>query len=304
MSRKYRVKVNKVPLKYEIPILPVKFRAFNNLYLELLENKFKLKKNPPVPVFVREEPEEESQEVVEDDEYTLRELEEMYAKETATEDEDTYHHEPEEQAVISEPESKPRMFFQEPEPEPEPKDESQEVEDMLFNFSILKRKYPEVQLPNFTEHSDLETMKRVYEKTLRQVSLDSSVDNYKQFFIGGTVIFEWMAVNWMNVDISGYAMSQMASMNKYDRLLLELGEKHYSPKGSRIPVEIRLLGMCVIQAGIFYCQKNMMSGNTNIFSMFGGGGSSGSNPTPRKGRRMRGPSLDPDDLEGLNDKSE
>ena len=40
-------------------------------------------------------------------------------------------------------------------------------------------------------------------------------------------------------------------MNKYEHLLIELGEKNYVPEGSKWPVEIRLLFTIVINAAIF-----------------------------------------------------
>ena len=52
---KYRLKVIKVPLNKEIPLYEPKFSALDNLYLDLIENKEKLKKNAPRPVFYKTE---------------------------------------------------------------------------------------------------------------------------------------------------------------------------------------------------------------------------------------------------------
>jgi hypothetical protein len=42
---------------------------------------------------------------------------------------------------------------------------------------------------------------------------------------------------------------------KYDRLLMELGEKSYTSWFNKTPVELRLLGLVLFQAGIFYIGK-------------------------------------------------
>jgi hypothetical protein len=55
MSKEYKLIVEKIPLNQEIPILPAKFKPFDELYLDLIENKQKLKKNPPRPIFIRQE---------------------------------------------------------------------------------------------------------------------------------------------------------------------------------------------------------------------------------------------------------
>lgn len=53
VSPTYRLKIKKIPLPNGIQYKEPRFPAFKELHLDLLENKTKLKKNPPKPLFVR-----------------------------------------------------------------------------------------------------------------------------------------------------------------------------------------------------------------------------------------------------------
>jgi len=328
MSKSYRLKVRKIPLREEIPLYPAKFPPFNELYLDLIENKTKLKKNPPKPVFVREpEPYNSSPQPVSksksEDDFALKELEKAYgsdsdsdsrSKDTDSENSirDKVLESRSERKVFdknSPSNSEVKQPQQQPEPEVDPEElERQQKADYLFKFMVLKRSYPNVEIPDFTEHSDLQTMKRVYEQVIRRVSLDSSVETYKQYLVGGMMVMEWISVNWVGIDLGGFTQHQIRMANKYDRLLLELGEKNYSPTGSRFPVEVRLMALIVFNAGLFYVQKKVFSGGGNdIFNMMTGGGGTSKTPTepPKPKRKMKGPTITPEDIENLgSDNSE
>lgn len=320
-SKTYRLKVRKVPLPEDIIYRQPNFPAFQELHLDLLENKDKLKKNPPKPIFVPPKDPTPSPSYspppVEDEEFTLEELEKAY-DEQGSEQEEVFEgrEEPdygEEPPSEPEPEAREtyteQQFEVEGEPEtPEEERERNEHADLLFKFMVLRRKYPNVEIPEFTEHSDIGTMRRVYDHTIRRVSLDSSVENYKQYLTGGFMVMEWIATNMLGIDLSGFTQQQMKA-TKYDRLLIELGEKNYSTAGSRFPVEVRLLFLIVFNAGLFYIQKRLFSGGGTGGGDGGGGilgalfgGLQGDNkPQPQRKRRMgmRGPTITPSEVEDL-----
>jgi hypothetical protein len=184
--------------------------------------------------------------------------------------------------------------------------EEKQKEDLLFKFMILRRQYQNVEIPEFTEHSDLQMMKRIYEKVIKQVSLDSSVENYRQYLVGGFLVTEFLSVNLLNINLSGFFQSQLTKINTYDRLLLELGEKNYTI-GSRFPVEVRLLGLILFNAGIFYVQKNIggstaeggMGGIASLLNMFTGMGKNTQTQQAPQKRKMRGPTISPEDVENM-----
>jgi hypothetical protein len=142
--------------------------------------------------------------------------------------------------------------------------EEDEKRQLLFKFEMLKKKYKEsaTLVPEYTVHSDLSTMQRSYEATLQRVVLDSTVEDYKSYFRTACWGIEW-ALNHFGFDISGFTLDQMSKMNSYERLLIELCEKHYDPQGSSVPVEIRLLGMILMNAAAFVAMRIVAKKFTN-----------------------------------------
>ena len=61
-------------------------------------------------------------------------------------------------------------------------------------------------------------MEHSYENTLRKLSIDSTVDNYKTYLIGG-----FMLVNLyreiFKFDMEGFTQQQIVNMSSYERLL-------------------------------------------------------------------------------------
>ena len=66
---------------------------------------------------------------------------------------------------------------------------------------VLRKKYQNVEIPDFNEFSELSSMERTYDQIIRRVSLDSSVESYKQYLIGGFMVSEWIATHWLHIDM-------------------------------------------------------------------------------------------------------
>lgn len=187
--------------------------------------------------------------------------------------------------------------------------ERQEKEEYIWRFKILKKKYKtRKDIADYNEHDDLFTMKQTYERTLREIQLEDNCESYRMYLVGGFMLMEFVSNNWMGVDLTGFTAHQMTMMHKYDRMLIELGEKSYNRWGSNLPVEIRLIGFIIIQAGIFYLGKIIAEkgGGTmaDIFKMFTGApAATGAaaetaqeqDPDAPK-KKMRGPSVKVADL--------
>lgn len=189
----------------------------------------------------------------------------------------------------------------------------QEEEDLkrelLFKFELLKKSYKSSNIPEFTVHSDYNTMLKSYNMTLRQVSLDNNVENYKQYLMAGFMAVEFLGNSFLKLDMSGFTQQQMVNMGKYERLLIELGEKSYVPEAKSLPVELRLLFMILMNAGVFIVTKMIMKKTgSNLANIFGSTSrpsgntnspnfpnSEGSGGVPRK-RKMNGPDINLDDL--------
>lgn len=188
--------------------------------------------------------------------------------------------------------------------------ESKEKEEYIWRFKILKKKYKaRKEIADYNEHDDLATMKQTYERTLREIQLEDNCESYRMYLVGGFMLMEFVSNNWMGVDLTGFTAHQMTMMDKYDRMLIELGEKSYNRWGSNLPVEIRLIGFIILQAGIFYLGKIIAEkgGGTmaDIFKMFTGapvpapgtdGGTAPAADVSAPKKKMRGPSVKVADL--------
>jgi hypothetical protein len=188
-------------------------------------------------------------------------------------------------------------------------DDDDAKREILLKFEILKKSYAKSTVPEFTIHSDLNTMKKSYETTLKRLSLDSSVDGYKQFLIAGFLGAEFVIGNWLNFDMKGFTKQQIVQMNKYERLLIELGEKSYVPQESKWPVEMRLLSMIIMNAAFFVLTKMVANkSGANLLDMFNSMSSgltnteqtNSNNNKPVKKNRMKGPEIDIEDLPDVN----
>jgi hypothetical protein len=184
----------------------------------------------------------------------------------------------------------------------------QEKEDakreLLFKFELLKKSYKTDNIPEFSAHSDYDTMKRAYESTVRTLSLDKAVDDYKKYLAYAFIGMEFILGYVFKLDMNGFARQQMISMSSYERLLIELGEKSYVPTGSKWSVEIRLLFLVVMNTAVFLVGRMMLK-KTGADVMGLVNSMNGSTQTtggiPQKKRKMKGPSLNVDDIPDIND---
>lgn len=196
----------------------------------------------------------------------------------------------------------------------QPNISEQEQEDLkrelMFKFDLLKKSYPSANIPEFTIHSEYHMMQKTYENTVRRLSLDSSVENYKTYLIGLCMGCEYIFGHFLNFDMQGFTQQQIINMSSYEKLLIELGEKSYVPTGSKWPVELRLLFLIIINAAFFIVSKMIMKkSGANLLGMINGMNGSrapnGDVPTVKK-RRMKGPNINLDDIpdvESLNEQS-
>jgi len=192
---------------------------------------------------------------------------------------------------------------------------SREKEEYIWRFRILKKKYkhPSYEIPSYNEHSDLPTMKITYDRTVRELYLDSTVEQYRTYLMGGFLAVEYVCNQWLGIDLEGFTKQQLKLMHKYDMLLVELGEKSYERWNLNIPVELRLLGLILFNAAIFFMGKTIADKYGEEYGeMFKGitgqppdaptrnnrNQDDDMNDVPRK-TKMRGPKIKPEDIANM-----
>lgn len=124
-----------------------------------------------------------------------------------------------------------------------------------YKFDRIREIYPDEDIPNITDLSSPHAISRQYHRVARRLKLKKSIENYSGYMSMGFMAIEYVGTNVLNMDIEGYAQEQLSNANKYNSLLVELGERKYASFGGNLPVEIRLLGIMLFQAVIFFISK-------------------------------------------------
>ncbi len=175
-------------------------------------------------------------------------------------------------------------------------EEDDKKRELLFKFELLKKSYPTSNLPEYTIHSDYMMMLKDYERNVKRLSVDSNVDKYKQYLIFGFMGVEYILGTFLGFDMSGFTQQQILSMNSYEKLLIELGEKTYVPD-SKWPVELRLLFLVVINAAFFIVSKIIFSKTgSNILNMMNTMNIDNNKDDGNK-KKMKRPNVNLDDLQ-------
>ena len=171
--------------------------------------------------------------------------------------------------------------------------------EILFKFDLLRKSYPGSNIPEYTIHTDLRSLQRSYDDSVRRLSLDSTVESYKTYLVYGFMGCEFLFGNFLGFDMQGFTQQQIIQMHSYEKLLIELGEKSYVPSGSKWPVELRLLFMIIMNAAFFLVSKMMMKKTgANLMGMINSMNKTKSQPSAPK-RKMRGPSINYNDIPTL-----
>lgn len=205
------------------------------------------------------------------------------------------------------------------------------LDSLIFKIYVMKRCYPNnqevIRLHQFADDPETQDMnmsddriiaktkeiRLAYDRTMRKLYLDDSIDSNKNMLLMMFLIIEAVGTGVFKLPLAGYMRAQIGNMGKYERMLIEMGEKSYlKKKKNSWPVEVRLIITAVVQAAMFMAARfslnSVMSGLTGNLH----GVSSGSIPTahprpmptprrqPTTGQstgRMSGPTLTPEEID-------
>ncbi|GAH45396.1 unnamed protein product, partial [marine sediment metagenome] len=123
--------------------------------------------------------------------------------------------------------------------------------DYNVKFGILRNAYPEFNIPFFDTTVGLEIKHQHYERYVHQIHIDNSVGTYQVYLLILFACVELFCVKILGLNLGGYTLNQLTLTSKYDKLLVELGEKSYGSMGSSWPVEARIIFMSLFNALIF-----------------------------------------------------
>jgi hypothetical protein len=174
-------------------------------------------------------------------------------------------------------------------------DEEDRKRELLFKFELLKKSYKGSEIPDYNIHTDYNTINNSYENTVRRLSVDSNVENYKTYLIGGCMGVEYLLGRFLKFDMKGFTQQQIINMSSYDKMLIELGEKSYVPKSKQWSVEARLFCLILFNAGMFVASKLLMKGTgSNLLDMMNSLTKNTTSSDSKK--KMKPPNVNLDDL--------
>jgi len=123
--------------------------------------------------------------------------------------------------------------------------------EFALKFRTLERNFGERWVNVDIKNEPLEVIHAHYERYLRHIHICSGADSYRGYLLLYFLILELVATRILGLPANGYTMAQMKSMTRYERLLLELGEKYYTPGGGEWAIEYRILFISLFNMVIF-----------------------------------------------------
>jgi len=122
-------------------------------------------------------------------------------------------------------------------------------------LQILKTRFKDVTIPKNNADMEWRSLRKIYYIEMDRVSISKNVEGYKMLMIVMFFILEYVGARFLKLNITGFTVHSLKTMHRYERLLIELGEKDYSSFGASWPIELRLAGLVAVNAVIFVIAK-------------------------------------------------
>jgi len=129
--------------------------------------------------------------------------------------------------------------------------------DYRVKFSILREAYPKMNIPEPTSEQSIPQIMEAYKSYVKRIHIDSSVEQNSTYLVILWLLIEVAGTRFFKFPMKGYFKNQFKYMNKYQMLLIELGERNYSSFGEGWPVEARILLMALFNGVIFVMVKSL-----------------------------------------------
>ncbi len=128
--------------------------------------------------------------------------------------------------------------------------------EFMIKFGILRESFPEYNIPHYGNNISLTELHLAYERICRHKVAKNNAKSYKEWLVTLWMGEELTMVKGLGINASGFTMNQLANIDKYKDLLLELGEKKSIIfMNSDWPVEIRIFFLSVINFLFFIAMR-------------------------------------------------
>ena len=121
-------------------------------------------------------------------------------------------------------------------------------------FGLLREKWKNYHIPDIKDNMSLEEIHEQYDVYVKNIHVHISKDKYKIYMVIMWLFIEFVCIK-IGLNVSGYTMSQLKGMSKYDKLLIELGEKSNAAVNNeesvQWPVEMNIIYMALVNAVTF-----------------------------------------------------
>jgi hypothetical protein len=132
-------------------------------------------------------------------------------------------------------------------------------QEFKVKFGILRNNFPHWGVIDPPDSLTVIQMNELYERYVRQIKVSQESGQYKVYMVVFLMVIEVIGVKFLKLNMSGYTMSQLKIINRYDALFIELGEKWLVSGGSNWPVEARIVMMMLFNAVIFLVVRYLCS---------------------------------------------
>jgi hypothetical protein len=122
-------------------------------------------------------------------------------------------------------------------------------------FNILRSSYPSWNIQDPPEFATLDQIHMMHEDYVKHIMLSLNSGQWKVCMIVLFLGIETFGIKVLGLDFRGYTESQLSTIDRYNRLLIELGEKYYTQGGSAVSVETRFVLMAGLSALTFIAVK-------------------------------------------------
>lgn len=112
-----------------------------------------------------------------------------------------------------------------------------------------------MNIPDYDDTIGLRAIHAMYDRYVKQIHIEKSAGTYKIYL---TLLFlgiEFIGIKIFKLNIGGYTLNQLSQMNRYEKMLIELGEENILNPGGDWPPLVRIVILAAINCVVFLIIK-------------------------------------------------